>query len=307
MVPISTQKTEVRMSVRTVLRILLPVLLTGIYSSALATTAFSSLFSNNMILQRGVSVHVWGTAGEGESVTVTFNGQTVVGVGDASNSWSVTLSPMSALTTGTSLSAQSYNNTVSYTNVVVGDIYLCSGQSNMDSVALSACTPNGTYDAANSNFPNIRLLYVNHNIQATPLADSAFAPGVWRTCTSSTNSSFISSFSGLGYYFGRKLYENQNGNVPIGLIHSAYYAMPIEVFMSLEAVMADPAMALAIPKLPFSTAYGDSTPTGVYNGMIAPLTKFNIAGAVWNQGETNQGNSSGDGINPHGWLPSTEY
>jgi sialate O-acetylesterase len=276
-------------------------------SAAQATVAFSSLFGNNMILQRSVSVHVWGTAGPGEAVTVSFNGQTVIGSGDDSNSWSVNLAPMSAITTGLALSAQGPSNTVSLTNVVVGDIYLCSGQSNMDSVVLSQCTPNGSYDAANSDFPNIRMLHVNRDIKATPVPDSSFAPGAWRTCTSSTNSSFIANFSGLAYYFGRALYQNESGTIPIGLIHSAYYGMPAEAFMSLEAIQSDPMLSLAIPQLPFSTAYADGTPTGVYNAIIAPLTHFNIGGVLWNQGETNQGNSVPSPPGPHGWLPSSEY
>lgn len=272
-----------------------------------ATVAFSSLFSNNMILQRGVSIHVWGTASEGEGVTVSFNGQSVATTGDASSQWSVSLASMSALSSGTNLSATGPSNGVTYTNVVVGDIYLCSGQSNMDSVALSACTPNGATDAANSNYPNIRMLHVNRDIQASPVPDASFAPGVWRPCVSSTNASFISNFSGMGYYWGTYLYNSQGGSVPIGLIHSAYYGMPAEAFMSLEAILSDPAMSLAVPATPFSTAYGDGTPTGVYNAIIAPLTKFNIAGVLWNQGETNASNVVYSTTSPHGWLPSNEY
>jgi len=294
------------MFVKTFSRFFLIGLLFAGVPMARATVSFSSLFSNNMILQRSVSVHVWGTASEGEGVTVSFNGSTLTTVGDASSAWSLLLAPMSALTTGTTLSVTGPSNGVTYSNVVVGDIYLCSGQSNMDSVALNASTPNGATDAANSNYPNIRMLHVNRDIQAAPVSDTAFAPGVWRTCVSSTNASFISNFSGMGYYFGRMIYESQGGAVPIGLIHSAYYGMPAEAFMSLEAILSDPAMSLAIPASPFSTAYNDGYPTGVYNAIIAPLTKFNIAGAVWNQGESNQSNIN-SGTSPHGWLPSTEY
>ena len=185
------------MSVKTLLRPLALFFFLLSIGTAQATVTFSSLFSNNMILQRGVSVHVWGTANEGEPATVTFNGQTAIGVGDASNSWSVTLAPMTALTAGTALSVQGSSNTVSYTNVVVGDIYLCSGQSNMDSVVLTACTPNGATDATTTNYPNIRMLHVNRDIEAAPVSDSAFTPGVWHTCTASTNSSGIYTFTGV--------------------------------------------------------------------------------------------------------------
>ncbi len=278
------------------------LLILSLVSPTRATVAFANIFSNNMILQRNGPVNIYGTANVGEPVTVTFGTQTVTGVANASGSWSVTLSSMTANSTGQSLQVQGSSNSITYSNVVVGDIFLCSGQSNMDDVYLAECTPNGSSDAATANFPNIRMLHIADGIQQFPLSDIPL--NSWFTCTPA-NTANVGNFSGLAYYLGRDLYQREN--VPIGLIQSAYGGMPAEAFMSSQAILSDPAMYPAAVSLTnYSSTPSDSWPTGCYNAMIAPLTAFNLRAVFWDQGETNEGNTISPG-NFHGWLPPEQY
>ncbi|HUO57062.1 MAG TPA: choice-of-anchor D domain-containing protein [bacterium] len=273
-----------------------------------ATVAFANIFTNNMILQRTsasfpVGARIYGTdTNPGEPVTVNFNGQAVTGLGDNNGNWAVTLAPMSANTTGQGLTVTGPSNSVGVTNVVVGDIYLCSGQSNMDDVLLSQCIPNGASDATTADFPNIRLLHIQDAIQQYPLSD--IPANSWSTCVPASG---IGGFSGLAFYIGRDLFLAEGSGVPIGLIQSAYGGMPAEAFMSKEAILSDPAMAAAAVSLNnYGGTLADSWPSGTYNAMIAPLTGFNLRGVFWDQGETNESNSVSPG-NPHGWLTSEQY
>ena len=271
-------------------------------SPARASVAFANIFSSNMILQRNLPVNIYGTANPGEAVTVTFGTQSANGAANSSGTWSVTLASMAANPTGQSLEVQGPSNTITYSNVVVGDIYLCSGQSNMDDIYLSECTPNGASDAATANFPNIRMLHITDAIQQYPLSDIPL--NSWFTCTPA-NTASVGNFSGLAFYIGRDLYNQEN--VPIGLIQSAYGGMPAEAFMSQQAILSDPAMYPAAVSLTnFSATPSDSWPTGCYNAMIAPLTAFNLRGVFWDQGETNESNQITAG-SFHGWLPAEQY
>jgi len=209
---------------------------------------------------------------------------------------------MAADATGQSLGVQGSSNSITYSNVVVGDVYLCSGQSNMDDVYLSECTPNGSSDAAISNFPNIRMLHITDAVQQTPLSDIPL--NSWFTCTTA-NTASVGNFSGLAYYIGRDLYWQES--VPIGLIQSAYGGMPAESFMSAQAILSDPAMYPAAVSLTnYSATPSDSWPSGCYNAMIAPLTAFTLRGVFWDQGETNESNQITAG-SFHGWLPAEQY
>lgn len=256
--------------------------------TAQATVTLPNLFGSNMVLQRGMPVRVWGAAAVGEAVTLVFNGQTLPTVADSTGAWSVTLSSMTYTTTGQTLTVTGSGNQAAVTNVLVGDVFFCSGQSNME-FTLGACTGSdgitliGSSEAATVNLPNIRLIHPDKSMQLTPANDIVYGTN-WFTCTSSNSSSLL-NFSGLAYFTARNLYQSEG--IPIGLIEEAYGGMPAEVFMSPDILQSEPTLAPSVVWFQNPSAYSAYWPTGCYNAMIAPWTKFAIKAVMWDQGESN--------------------
>ncbi len=197
--------------------------------SARADMKLNPLFSDDMILQREKPAPIWGQADAGERVTIRFAGQSKTAVADAKGRWMVRLSPLRAAA-GRVLVAQG-KNTVTLKNVAVGDVYLCSGQSNMQ-FGLSE-SQFGAVDVAKANYPNIRLLGVPQKAAATP--QSEFGGAVkWQTCTPKS----AASFSAVGYFFGRELHQKLQ--IPIGLIDSSWGGTIAEAWTSRQTLAAMP-------------------------------------------------------------------
>ncbi len=266
-------------------------------SPAHANVLLSNVFGSNMVIQQGVSIHFWGIAGVGESVTVSFNGQSASGTGDSNGNWSLYLPSMTDNATGQNLVASGPANTQTFGNVVVGDVYLLSGQSNMWWVWNNCTDTSGTVtigpsEAATATFPNMRIRHVNSAASQTPVAD--VPAGQWYEYIPANNTNTL-NYTGLGYYIGRDISQATTNTIPIGLLESDYPGMPLEIFLSTDAIQADPILAPAI-----ITPSSPATYTAeVYNAMIAPLTPFNIRAVVWDQGESNEGAPS--------YFPSYEY
>lgn len=276
-------------------------------------------FADNAVLQRGKTIPVWGTADAGENVTVTFAGQTATAVADDSGRWSVQLDPLPAIATPGELVIRG-NNTVTLTNIVVGDVWLASGQSNMK------WSVRNTYDQAidipaSANLPLIRELHIAEKASDDPLAT---ASGRWRVAGPDTTG----KFSAVGYYFARDLHSVLN--VPIGIINSGWGGTRIEAWMDADTLAAQPQSAPVLKhwagelaKYPERKAEHDravaewarakaaaeaageaftqkypsrphgpghpSTPSGLYNGMIHPVVPYALSGFIWYQGEANIG------------------
>lgn len=294
---------------------------------AQATVKPNSLFSNNMVLQRGVIVPVWGTANDGETVTVEFAGQkqTVVA---ASGKWIVQLK---ALKEGGPFEMTiKGENTVVIKNILVGEVWLCSGQSNMG-FPLRSVRAIGNFPKVAAvlrdaqNYPLIRQFSIplTKNTTVPELVDDV--NGKWKLCDSTS----ARDFTAVGYFFARELYKKLK--MPIGIINSSYGGTACENWMSKETLESFPELksiftnydkAMAeYPKkvedfkknekylmegfkrdsadaknynreLPRKPALPMSPaerggPTGLYNTMIAPLIPYAIKGAVWYQGEAN--------------------
>jgi sialate O-acetylesterase len=154
-----------------------------------------------MVLQRNKPVPVYGTAAAGENVTVTFNSQTTSTITNAQGHWQVMLPTMSANATGKTLTITGAN-TINITDVVVGDVWICSGQSNM-AFSLSGCNRQAQ-DVNTANFPGIRHFWVPLVTSDIPLKTLT---GSWAVCSSST----AGGFSAVAFYFGRKIYQDQGG------------------------------------------------------------------------------------------------
>lgn len=198
--------------------LLLILFLLGTYIHA--EVSMPGIFSNNMVIQRDKPVTIWGWAGKNEKVEVSFNGQTATTKGDAKGRWKVSLKPM--VHGGPYvMTVKGKGNTVTFDNVLIGDVWLCSGQSNMEWKVKDA--NNAGMEISNANYPNIRSFNVARDIR---LAPSENVKGDWAVCSPAT----VGSFSAVGYFFARKLY--QETKIPIGIINSSWGGTDIETWIS---------------------------------------------------------------------------
>ena len=246
------------------------------------------LFCDHAVLQRGGPVPVWGWSAPGSCVTVTFAGQSRTVVAGPDGKWLVKLKALRASAKPRSLSVtnSTTHESAVINDVLVGDVWLCSGQSNME-MGVGAC--NATNDIASANFPQIRLLTVPRLIAAAPVETMKCQ---WFPCSPDTiKNGLWGGFSAAGFFFGREL--NRELNVPIGLIHSSWGGTVAEAWTSAEGLAPLGDFNGAIQKLRAEgTKTNPNVTTVLYNAMIAPLLPFAIKGAIWYQGESNAGRAA---------------
>ncbi|MHB9106050.1 MAG: sialate O-acetylesterase [Armatimonadota bacterium] len=306
-------------------RFLLVLLLCGCGLGLRAEVTLPALFSDNMVLQRGIAAPVWGKAAPGEQITISIAGQQVTAAAGADGRWQARLAPLQA--GGPFQMTVAGKNTITLRNVLVGEVWVCSGQSNMQFMLVKA--RDGVREADAANHPQIRLFTVPNATAAAPLADCA---ATWAVCSKDT----VRTFSAVAYFFARDL--QQALGVPIGLIHSSWGGTPAEAWTDRETLLADPALKGLTAPLDAKLSdharkiyeqYGDvlrawlqeadrakaegkplppmpadlsaamyvpplppNTPTSLFNGKIAPLVPFGIAGVIWYQGEANAGRAT---------------
>ena len=241
------------------------------------------LFNNNMVLQCGMPAPVWGTAQPGQSVTVTFGSQTKTTTAGADHKWLLRLDAMAANTNSQSLTiaiAGAATNT--YTNVLVGEVWLVSGQSNIAAITMQLVT-NSVAEIAAANYPLIRYFPVPNSGSIMPIW--LMNPASWQVCSPAT----VSSWSGVAYFFARDVF--QNTNVPIGIIESAVNGTTAEDRTSLQALDAVPELKTMADQELAQYYQGSvvigSTATGLFNAMIWPLIPYGLRGAIYYQGEAN--------------------
>ena len=188
------------------------------------------LFSDHMVLQRDQPVPVWGVSEPGDSIRVEFGGQTKTTVADSTGIWQITLDPMPLSIEPRSLTAvTNYQSPITVHNILVGDVWLGSGQSNMQwPVELSA---NGATEVAAANFPQIRLFQIP---QVAKIGPQTEIDTVWKICSPDT----VKSFAATAYFFGREIW--QATGVPLGLISSTWGGTQIEPWLSGTALRSDP-------------------------------------------------------------------
>lgn len=287
---------------------------------ALAEIRLPAIFSDHMVLQRDSPLPVWGWAAAGEAVTVSIDGQTKSTKADAAGKWSVKLDRLTSRTP-TTLTVKG-NNTLTLSDVLVGEVWLGSGQSNMQ-MAVSE-THNAAEDIAKADFPQIRLFTVERKSSPTPMDNCT---GRWVVCSPQT----VGSFSATAFFFGRDLHQSLK--LPVGLINSSWGGTPIEAWTSLDVQQSKPEFAPLLerwrkkveapyneaaamaryekqleawktaaearkaegkpagapPKKPVAPRLDPGHPANLYNGMIAPLIPFALRGVIWYQGENNAG------------------
>lgn len=287
-----------------------------------ANVVLAPLFTDNAVLQRDKPVPIWGTADVGEKITVAFAGQSLATTADATGKWSVALAALPANAKPADLVVKG-NNTVTRTNVVVGEVWIASGQSNMEWALKN------TYDAAldiagSAANPLIRHIKIAKKVSDAPLTT---ATGTWQVASPATTA----EFTAVGYYFAVDLYRVLN--VPVGIINSSWGGTRVEAWIDSATLKANPAFEsvgrdwtktleaypaakakqvadLAAWKIeadaakaagqPFTKrapadpwgAGHPATPSGLNNGMITPLAPYALRGAIWYQGESNAGKAA---------------
>lgn len=293
-------------------------------SSGLADVKLPKVFGDHMVLQCDKPLVVWGWAEAGEKVMIALGSQRAETVTDAKGKWRTVLSPLKA--GGPLEMIVAGKNKVIYSDVLIGEVWLCSGQSNMEWLLRN--TDNADEVVRSADDPDIRLLNVEKKASPQPLPD---IKGAWTVCTPQA----AETFSAVGFFFGKKLHSELK--VPIGLINSSWGGTLIEPWTpfvgfalgdglasltnrveqddqeyrrllpaklgEIEAWMARVKKSLTqrteIPLQPewprhplYSEGHPDQ-PTCLYNGMIHPVVPFAFRGAIWYQGESNAMNKDG--------------
>ncbi len=199
--------------------------------STMAKVTIPHVLSSNMVLQRNTQTKIWGWANEDENITVNFRGQAVKTTTSSSGNWSINIQTGKA--GGPFDLSIKGQNTIILENILVGDVWVCSGQSNMEWPLIE--TNRGTEEVQSANYPEIRLFKVENNAAIEPANNTA--PAEWRVCNPET----VASFSAVGFHFGKNIHLETG--IPVGLISSNWGGTIIETWISPETVKNDPFMA----------------------------------------------------------------
>jgi sialate O-acetylesterase len=287
---------------------------------AIADVSLPAIFTDHAVLQRGMKVPIWGKADADEEVTVAIAGQTHKATADGQGKWRVTLEPLS-VGEPLKLVVEGKDSRVERNDILVGEVWLCSGQSNME-WPVTAST-NADLEIPSANQPQIRLVRVKGPGSQTPVEDFG---GQWDVCTPDT----VKGFSAVGYYFGREL--QQHLGVPIGLIDNSWGGSACEAWIPRERMEGNPLYATQLanwdkiaaefdeakakadyeknlaewqkkadtaraagqpdpPGRPYfnNPLIGNHRPGNLYHARLGPVLGYAIRGAIWYQGESNAG------------------
>lgn len=234
-----------------------------------AEVKLAGIFGDHMVVQEGAKLPVWGTAAAGEAVEVTLGGESARATADAGGDWRVDLPPLPVDGQPLTLTVKGSNTTVSFTDVLVGEVWVCSGQSNM--AMPLADTVDGHKDISSAADPQLRLFLVAQKTSLEPMKD---LQGEWKLCTPAD----IPAFSAVGYYFGHEL--RQQLNRPVGLIGCYWGGTPAEAWVSLPALQAKPALQNYVDKYQ-KTKVNYATASA---GYAAQQQQYEKALAAWQQG-----------------------
>ncbi len=276
-----------------------------------------ALFTDHMVLQRDQADPVWGWAEAGEKVTVVVGDQTKTATANADGKWQLKLDPMPA--GGPLKLVIEGKNRIEINDVLVGEVWVCSGQSNMQLAVNSAKDADMVRSAA--NYPRIRLITVPQVGTQQPQDDFK---GAWAACSAET----VGNFSAVGFFFGRQLYQTLD--IPIGLIDNSWGGSSCEAWVrrdllkedaiyqpllqrweeteksydqkaaqekfqkqlaawkeKVEAARQAGKPAPRRPRAPRNPLTGQHRPANLYNGVLKPIIGYGIRGAIWYQGESN--------------------
>ncbi len=300
-------------------------------SGVQAKLSTAKIFSNHMVIQRDLAAPVWGWDEPSKEVTVRFAEQEHKATADKEGRWQIKLNPLPASTSGqVMIISNASGETISYQDILIGDVWICSGQSNMEWSVKQSHNPQ--HEIAAAKHPMIRLFDVSGHIIANSPQQRLQRPSSWQACSPKA----VTNFSAVGYYFGREL--QQQSGVPIGLLgtnwggtrvepwtppvgfrkqaelaalsknvdaqllttatgKAAWSAFADQASKWAAAVKQGVAEGRSVPPAPQSPGpKHHNEPCSIYNAMIHPLIGYGVRGAIWYQGESN----SGEGIH---YLP----
>jgi sialate O-acetylesterase len=249
------------------------LIMTGLQTSMFGQLKTSSIFTNGMVLQREKEIPVWGYATADASVSVSLNGVSASVTADNNGKWLVKLSALPAGGPYT-MEIKSGTETITRTDVYIGDVWFASGQSNM-ALKLSNCT-GGAAEAASSNNQLIREFEVPTDMGSTPVEN--LTSGSWTPATAAN----AGNFSGTAYYFAKNIQADLN--IPIGIINASKGGARIEAYMSDEMLGFDESTVT------LASGEAERQPTQAFNTQINPLVGYGIKGFIWYQGESNADN-----------------
>ena len=248
---------------------------------AQAQVSLPSVIGDNMVLQQDQPAPVWGWAKPGERVIVRFAGQERASTADATGRWQVKLDSLRASATPAGMVIAGDGKVV-LTNILVGEVWFCSGQSNMEKPIGSQRGQKPVFnfeqEMGSANHPQIRLFKAEKTQVSAPANN---VKGAWSVCNS--NSLEQTKFSAAAYFFGRELHEKLK--IPIGLVESSWGGTRIELWTPREGFALVPGLAEYAGN-PTGT-HRQVKASSLYDGMVAPLVPFAIRGALWYQGESN--------------------
>jgi len=284
-------------------------------TQAFAQVTLPHIIGSNMVIQANKPINIWGQAAAGEQVTVQFLNQTKKTVADKSGAWKVVLDPIKASVKPVDMIIKG-TNTIKLENILVGEVWVCSGQSNMEfPLAKGLSWRSGVNDwekeVAEANYPELRLFIVKIRKSDTPLTD---CEGEWVVCTPKN----VGTFSAIGYYFGR--YLTQQLHQPVGMVQTAVGGTRAELWTKMQVMEKDTLYNVVFDdykkdlkrfddykvtqkqwsektndgkdtaiKIPAPVKVGQpSKPACLWNAMVEPLLLLTIKGVIWYQGESNE-------------------
>jgi sialate O-acetylesterase len=244
------------------------------YSAAMAEVTLPKIFGNHMVLQAERTVPVWGKASPNEKVKVTLGDSTAEATAGENGKWEVKLAtpkaggPFKLIVEGT--------NKIELDDVLIGEVWVCSGQSNMEWTVQQSL--NADEEAKKANFPQIRMFKVQHNAAKDPQEDCV---GTWVVCSPEV----VKGFSAVGYFYARNLHEELN--VPMGMISTNWGGTICEAWTSRPTLESDAEYAEILNRAKEFKMGNPNQASVLYNGMIHPIQTYGMRGAIWYQGESN--------------------
>lgn len=249
--------------------------------SSRADIRLPAVISSNMVLQQQSRVAIWGWSNPGEKIFITTSWSTISDSATATRDakWKINIKTPSA--GGPYTITIKGNNTIVLQNVMIGEVWICSGQSNMEWSSLNGIQQINDELPTSAN-SQIRFFHIPKTTALYPQEDCKAS---WTECNAET----LKGFSAVAYFFGKQL--QQKLKVPIGLINASWGGTPAEVWVPEDVIEEDPELKSAAAKIT-EYPWWPHLPGRTYNAMIAPLTSMEIAGAIWYQGESNTSTAS---------------
>jgi sialate O-acetylesterase len=255
----------------------------GLHQSLYAQLRLPNFFSDHMVLQRGSDINFWGWAPASSNIKIvgSWFKDTVSAKTDGNGEWLAKL-PEGKAGGPHELKVIANNESITLTDILLGDVFLCSGQSNMEWGA-NQNLKEIKDEMPNANNPNIRLLHVSHVGSANPQDD---IPNSWKKLSAES----LQPFSAIGYFIAKEI--NSKENIPIGVINSSWGGTPAEVWTPSYLIDNDPFL-LQRAKAQGANDWRPHSPGSLWNAMVHPFAGYNLTAAFWYQGESNVGTWDG--------------